>query len=226
MKYFEQDFIKFFTELEENNHKDWFDINRKRYLKNVKAPFETLIGELIVAFGQTVKGIHIETKDAMLRINRDVRFSKDKTPYLTHVSAIISEVGRKDKGVPGLYICCNHKEITLYGGVYMTSKERLLSIRNAIADNPKKFNRLINANDFVEKFGGIEGDKNKRLDAKFKSLEPICPEIANKQFLYSASLPSSFLLEDGLSDVILEYWIAALPLRNFLAEAIATADQE
>ena len=84
---------------------------------------------------------------------------------------------------------------------------------------------MLNTKSGISRADDIEGEKNKRLDPKFKALETSCPEIANKQFLYKASLAPSLLLKNGLSDHILEYWMAALPLRNFLASAISSADQ-
>ena len=78
MRYFSDDFVKFFNELEQNNHKDWFDENRKRYEKEVKAPFKSFVTDFIVEIQKYDPEIMIKPKDAVFRINRDIRFSNNK----------------------------------------------------------------------------------------------------------------------------------------------------
>ena len=104
MKYFTQDYLDFFKELAANNHKEWFDENRKRYEKSVKDPFKKFVEALIAETHKFDPSVNIEAKDAIFRINRDIRFSKDKTPYKLDRSAIISSGGRKDHSIPGFYI--------------------------------------------------------------------------------------------------------------------------
>ena len=77
MAYFNKEFIKFFKELNKNNHKEWFDENRKRYEKEVKEPFQKFIDEMIGMINSDDPDVRIEAKDAIFRINRDIRFSKD-----------------------------------------------------------------------------------------------------------------------------------------------------
>ena len=96
MQYFIPDFIEFFKELAANNNKDWFDINRKRYTDVIKEPFKKFVLDLIVEVGKVNPKIKdIEPKDCIFRINRDIRFSKDKTPYKMNVSALIAPGGKR-----------------------------------------------------------------------------------------------------------------------------------
>ena len=88
MIYLEKEYLNFFNELSENNNKLWFDENRKRYEKFVKKPFENLITDLIAELSNIDLKITMQAKDAMFRINRDIRFSNDKTPYKTQMSAL------------------------------------------------------------------------------------------------------------------------------------------
>ena len=97
MAYFDTDYLEFFKELAGNNHKEWFDIHRKRYEQSVKIPMQVFVKDLILALKRIDKEIQIEPKDAIFRINRDIRFSKDKSPYKLQSSAIISKYGKKDK---------------------------------------------------------------------------------------------------------------------------------
>src|SRR5690349_8634042 len=101
MPYFKKDFVDFFKELSKNNSADWFAANRKRYEQSVKEPFAQFVGEVIRQVQKIDPEVKIKPGDAITRINKDIRFSKDKTPYNTHVGAVISKAGKKDKSVPG-----------------------------------------------------------------------------------------------------------------------------
>ena len=220
MAYFSKEFIKFFKELKKNNHKEWFDANRKRYEKEVKIPFQIFIDEMIGRINADDPEIRIEAKDAIFRINRDIRFSKDKTPYKTQVSAIISAGGKKDKSVPGVYIEFNVNEIRFYGGAHMLDKEQLHNIRSAIAGNGKEFVQLIEDPGFKKRFSEILGEQNKRLPEEFVEVAKSQPLIANKQFYYYAIINIKNLTADDLPETLMEYYFAAKPMKIFLKNAI------
>ena len=88
MRYFDEGFIKYFKGLAKNNNKVWFDKNKPTYEAVAKKPFEKLVADLILVMQKLHPGFHCEVKDAIFRINRDIRFSADKTPYKTQVSAL------------------------------------------------------------------------------------------------------------------------------------------
>src|SRR5690606_4197407 len=96
MAYFTSDFIEFFKELAANNNKEWFDENRERYQKNVKIPFEKFVAALMAELKKDDPELTGDPKKAIFRINRDIRFAKDKTPYKLNRSAAISKYGKKD----------------------------------------------------------------------------------------------------------------------------------
>ncbi len=222
MAYFDNDFSKFFKELEKNNSKDWFDANRKRYEASVKDPFKNFIDEMIGRINADDPEVRIEAKDAIMRINRDIRFSKDKTPYKTNVSAIISPAGKKDKSVPGVYLELNAKEIRFYGGAHMVEKEQLQQIRDAIASDLKGFDRLVNDPRFKKRFGEVHGEKNKRIPPEFVEVAEKQPMIANKHFYYYAVIDKKHITNDDLPDVLMEYYFAANPLKSFFRKALAS----
>lgn len=112
MQYFTQEFIDFYIELSRNNHKDWFHANKKRYEAIVKEPFLQLLTDLIAEMQKHDPKLEITAKECILRVNRDIRFSQDKSPYKLHVSAVISRTGKKDKGYPGLHLELNYKILT------------------------------------------------------------------------------------------------------------------
>ncbi|MFN3875208.1 MAG: DUF2461 domain-containing protein, partial [Flavobacteriales bacterium] len=182
MAWFTPDFNRFFKDLAKNNRKEWFDANRDRYERSVKQPFEAFVAEAIGRIAAHDKSMAIAPKDAIFRINRDIRFSKDKAPYKLEASAIISPAGRKDHGIPGLYFALGPESVKFYGGCYMPDKERLQAIREAIAKDGKGFRRVIEAKPFKERFGMVQGEANKVLPPEFRPHAAHEPLIANKQF--------------------------------------------
>ena len=163
MQYFTEDFVAFFKDLGKNNHKEWFHENKKRYETSIKKPFETFVGAIITEIQKQDPALQIEPKDCILRINKDIRFSKDKTPYNLHYTAFISNGGRKDKSVPGIFLRFSPEMVGIMGGCFGPTKEQLQKIRTTIYKNPKEFTELIENTDFVQKFGEIRGEVMKRI---------------------------------------------------------------
>ena len=220
MSYFTPDFLDFLKELAADNSKEWFDANRKRYEKSVKNPFKAFVDELISRIHEVEPNVTIEAKDAIMRINRDIRFSKDKTPYKTHVSAIISSGGKKDKTVPGIYVELSPADIRICGGAHELEKDQLQSIREKLMAKPGVFEKLIEEPDFKKRFGAVHGDQQKRLPAEFKEAVEKQPLLANKQFYYYTKLDAEMALADDLVDQVMGCFHAAKPVKDFLAKAL------
>jgi hypothetical protein len=126
MTFFEPDFLQFFKDLAPNNNKDWFDVNRKRYEEIVKIPFKKFVQHVISEMAKKDSAFKsLEAKDCIFRINRDVRFSKEKQPYKLMVSAVISPKGKKDKAINGVYFELTPEHVRVYGGVYEIEKDDL-----------------------------------------------------------------------------------------------------
>lgn len=219
MTYFSEDYLNFFKELAANNHKDWFDENRNRYHKNVKEPFDTFIRDVIKMVNKHDKNVEIEPKDAIFRINRDIRFSKDKTPYKINRSAIISEKGRKDKAFPGLYLEMGPEHFRIYGGVYMPDKEQLLSIRERLVKKQSHFEKLIADKDFVSTFGELRGEENK-IVRDFKEEVTKFPLILKKQFYWFKEFNPELILKENLMEVTEKAYLAQKPVMDFFIQSI------
>lgn len=220
MAWFTNDFNAFFKELAKNNNKDWFDANRKRYETSVKKPFEAFVGEAIKRIAKHDKNVRIEPKEAIFRINRDIRFSKDKTPYKLNCSAIISAAGRKDHATPGIYFELGPESVRFYGGAYQPEKEQLERIRLAIERDPKGFRKTIDSKSFKAFFDGVHGEAIKVLPAEFKEAAKKEPLIANKQFYVAAELPANLVVDPRLMDHLMDHYTAMSPLNRWLAGAM------
>lgn len=218
---FDKDFLQFFIDLAPNNNKDWFDENRKRYTKSVKDPFKKFVETIISEFTSIEPTwADLEPKHCSFRINRDVRFSKDKTPYKMKMSAAFAEGGKKNHTSPGLYIEMGPEDFRIYGGVYSLDKEELLEMREAIADNSTQFKKAYNNKDFVEVYGELHGDKNKIIPKHLKEAASKEELIFNKNWYYFAKFDAETILRDDLVEFIKEKYQAGKPVREFFSKQL------
>jgi len=220
MAWFTSDFNKFFIDLAPNNNKEWFDANRKRYESNVKEPFEGFVAEVIKRVAKVDPKVAITPREAIFRINRDVRFSKDKAPYKSRMSAVVAAGGRKDHSSGSIYFEIGPENVAFYGGQYMPDKDQLQRIREHIAANLSQFKKLYTAKAFMDHFGAVQGDKNKIMPKEFKALVEKEPLIANKQFYFMAELAPKTVTSPKLVDVLMEHYAAMKPMNDFLAAAL------
>lgn len=220
MSYFKQEYLDFFKELAANNHKEWFDANRKRYEQFVKSPFNVFVSDLIKEVQKLDAKVQVEPKHCITRINRDIRFSKDKTPYKLHMSAIISAGGKKDKSYPGMYIEASPEHFRIYGGAYELTPAQTTDLRHAIASDLKLFKTLMNDSEFISAFGKVRGEQAKRLPPEFKAAAEKEPLLFNKNMYHFASLPADIILSKHLMDEVMRHYRAALPLQRFLEKAL------
>ena len=220
MPYFDKDSLKFLKQLEKNNNREWFNENKQRYINNLKEPFELFIGDLIDAMQPHFEELHISPKDAIFRIYRDVRFGKDKSPYKTKISAIVSPGGRKDKTIPGVYIEISAKEMRIYSGLYQPDAKQLKSVRSHISHNLKEFASLINNPKFKSEFGEIRGEKNKRIQKEFEEDAIKQPLLYNKQFYFFTIWPSERIFEENIIKEITKTFTVAQPVSEFLYEGL------
>lgn len=222
MAYFEPDFLQFFIELAANNHKDWFDENRKRYAQSVKDPFKNYIEDLIIHIKKEDQSIQIAAKDSIFRINRDIRFSKDKTPYKMDRTASISAKGKKDHSSPGFYVSLGPEKLMFGGGAYFLPPPILKKVRESILAEPEKFNDLANDSLFLKTFGSLKGEENKRLPSKeMTAAAETEPLLYRKQFYYMTDLDSDLILKDSLMEESMKHYSAGKKMQDFLKAAMS-----
>jgi uncharacterized protein (TIGR02453 family) len=215
-QYFTDAYLHFFMDLASNNHKDWFDQNRSRYQTEVKAKFEIFVGDLIEALKKDAELGDLKAGDCIFRINKDIRFSKDKSPYKLQMSALIVKGGKKQMQDPGLYIELGPEFLNIYTGFYMPDKEQLLKIREKIAADPKGFSKVINDKGFKQSFGEVRGDKSKILPKELKEAAKEQELIFNKQFYLVHQVDADKILEDDLLGYIVKHFNAAAQFNRFL----------
>lgn len=219
MAFITEEFLDFLCELELNNDRDWFKSRKKRFEADVKAPFEALVQEVIKKVATVDASVVIEPKDAVFRIYRDTRFSKDKTPYKTHMSALVGPHGRKGMDSIGVYFEVSGRRLGIASGLYSPDKERLLAVRRLVMARGDELEKILKAAKFKKLFGEIQGEKNKVLPKEFKEAALSRPLLFNKQLYCWAEYEAEEALRSDLPKFILDHYKAALPLNEFLAEA-------
>ncbi len=214
-----QKYITFFEELEADNNKEWFDKNRKRYEDHVRTPFIELVESIIPGLLAIEPSILPDAKKSLFRINRDIRFSSDKTPYNVMMKAGLSPGGRKSE-LPGFYLGIGADNVHMGGGLYQLDKNALKKVRLLIAGNTDEFLSIIGGADFKKRFEKLKGEQNKRIDAEFQPVIEQTNYILNKQFYAMATLPTSqFINESNQAETLMGYYRAVQPLHSFLNKA-------
>jgi uncharacterized protein (TIGR02453 family) len=215
------DLLQFLYELSQNNNKDWFERNKKRYEAVVKKPFEaivTAIVERLKTFEPAFAAL--QAKDCIHRIYRDTRFSADKNPYKTHVSAVFTPRGKQSMEYPGYYLHLEYGNLMLGGGAYFLDKEPLHKVRTAIAQDPGTFRQLLEAPAFAGQYGEIKGERNKILPPEFKEPAQREPLLFHKQFYFMAETDPENALRTDFPDFVAKAFQAALPLNQFFRQAL------
>ena len=210
--------IKFLKELKKNNNKPWFDANRPRY-ESAKKDFENLLQQLIDKFAksdETIQGI--KAKDCIFRINRDVRFAKDKSPYKTNFGASINKGGRKSS-LAGYYFHLEPGESFIGGGIWMPQPKDLAQVRQEIDYNFKDFKKITGSVSFKKEYGNLyagEDTKLQRIPKGYEADNPAAEYLKLKSILAMKPIPDSELISTDLLKKSIQAFQALQPLIHFI----------
>lgn len=220
MTYFESPALRFLEDLTTHNDRDWFTAHKKHYETAIRDPFKRFIQDAIAECASREPVFEgLEPKHCIFRINRDTRFSKDKRPYKTHVSAAISPGGKKS-GDPGLYLHFDAEKLMIGGGAYWVEKDDLHILREHIARHAQGFNAMLEHPRFAGTYGSLLGERNVRIAKELQAAAEVCPHVLNKQFYYMTELPASTILQDDLMPLVMDRFEAAAEVRAFLRSGL------
>ena len=213
--------LHFLKKLKINNNREWFDSNKSEYLAS-KEIFEEFVSELIKGINKFDKKVSLDLKpkDCTFRIYKDVRFSKDKTPYKNNMSASINPGGKKSN-IPGYYFHLEPDGCFLAGGVYMPMPDVLKAIRQEIDYNPLPLINVLKSASFKKEFNGLdEEDKLKNPPKGFNKDHAHSEILKNKHFIVSRKFENKVILKkEGLSKT-LDSFKAMYPFLDYLRKAI------
>lgn len=210
-----KDAFDFLKELSKNNNKDWFEQHKptfKTHEKAVKSFFETIKDGL---------NHHDEIeKMKMFRIYRDVRFSKDKTPYKTHLSASFSRLGAHLRG--GYYIHLTPGGSFLATGFWDPNKEDLFRIRKELETDASEFREVIGEKSFKKIWGDLAGDAVKTAPKGFDREHPDIDLIRKKQFIFIRNFSDKEVLSDSFSREVDESYRSIRPYFDLMSDILTT----
>ena len=217
MEHISQSTFDFLKKLKKNNNREWFNANRPQY-EAAKAEFEKFIQAVIdsiTRFEPILKGL--EASSCIFRINRDIRFSNDKSPYKAHMGAFIVKGGRKngDK-FAGYYVHIEPGASMIAGGAYVPPAPWLNAIREKIDQEPEKFIKILKQKDFVLVFGELQGEKLKRTPKGYAQDHPHAELLKHKSYLVVNSPTDKEVMDPGYLNHVISVAKAMKPLNDFL----------
>jgi uncharacterized protein (TIGR02453 family) len=174
--------FEYLQDLKQNNTREWFHANKKRY-DVIKINFEVTIKELITSIGEFENMTNVEVKHCNYRIARDVRFSNNKEPYKTWLSASFSEGGRKS-GRMDFYLHIQEGESFLGGGMWAPTPEHLAKLRQEIDYNAQELKLIIYDPEFIKMFGEAEGETVKSSPKGYSKDNPEIELLRKKQMFF------------------------------------------
>ena len=218
--------LKYLSQLKKNNNKPWFEAHRLPY-ETARADFAAFIQMMLESYGGKNSSIvGMTAKDCIFRINRDVRFSKDKTPYKSHFSAVIKKGGKKSI-YAGYYFHCEPGASFIGGGLWMPTPLELKKIRQEIDYNWEAFQDCISTKNFKKIYKDLYKDDavNMRFMPKgYDKENPAAAYLKLKSLIAETRLSNEDLMSANLHKKTLNAFEALQPFIDFLNEAVAYQD--
>ena len=211
----------FLKALSKHNNKAWFDTNRQAYEK-AKSDFREFISGIILGIGKFDSTIAaLDAKNCMFRINRDVRFSKDKRPYKTNMAGYFNKDGKKGAGA-GYYLHIEPGASFIAGGIWMPEPGTLAGIRQEIDYNLKDFNRILGTPGFKKYFpqGLDTSNMLQRPPKGYDTDNPAIQLIKLKSFIVSKPFTDKEMASENFEKEILTVFRTMKPLVDFINRAL------
>jgi uncharacterized protein (TIGR02453 family) len=211
--------LTFLTNLSNNNNKTWFDQNRQEY-ETARDAFESFIDLLIDEFRVTDDLQDLTAKDCISRIYRDIRFSKDKSPYKTNMWATIAPGGKKTMRM-GYHIAIQPQgRSILAGGMWEPTTEQLVHFRQAIDQNAAEFKQITSEKALLDYFGGIEGEKLKTAPQGYDRSHPEIELLQYKQVVVVHYFTDKQVLANDFLDQVVSGCQAMRPFLDYLDDIL------
>jgi uncharacterized protein (TIGR02453 family) len=213
--------LKFLSRLRKNNNHPWFLKHRAVYEESVRFPMQCLIASLRERMASIAAEIEFNPRRSIFRVNRDVRFSRNKAPYKTNIAASFGLRGdRSPTDTPGLYLGIEPGEIFVGGGLYMPTSGQLKAIRSSISGRPKDFLEVIENRRFRREFGGIQGETLSRAPLGYAPDHPMIIHLRYKQFFVGKELEDRACLSPHFVKTVAQVFTDTMPLVRWLLAAI------
>ena len=219
---FRPEAIQFLADLAENNDRAWFQPRKAEYERLLKEPLEALCVALSERFEARGVPLSADPSRSPFRIYRDVRFSKDKSPYKTSASAAFrwKESGAElshQEGDPGGYFHLAPGEAFVGGGMWHPPTAKLAAFRQRVLNDPASVRSVLDEPAFARTFGAVSGESLKRVPTGLPADHPEAILLKLKDMTFSHRLADDDVMSPRLPDVLVESFEVAVPVMRFLA---------
>ena len=215
MRVVPKDTISFLRELKLNNNRDWFNENKKRFNS-----IQSGVKEFADGVNESLKKFDDIEKLKIFRIYRDLRFSKDKTPYKKNIGMAFHRAKPELRG--GYYLEISADESFIAVGFWNPNKEDLFRIRKEIEVDGKEFKSVINHNKIKDVWGEIKGQELKTSPKGFNADHRHIDLIKKKQFIFIKKLKDEEILDENFQKNLVNYFISIRPFFDYMSEILTT----
>ncbi len=216
--------FKFLHGLRKNNTREWFEEHRDDYESDLRSPCRSLVDRMAMLFAEHDLPLISDQKRSLFRINRDIRFSKDKSPYKTHIGiAFTMEGAAKDEWM-GMYFAFEPegaKGISSFcgGGLHMPPSPLVKRTREKIATDYEKLEKLVTSRSFTGVFPkGVTGESLRRMPQGYPDDHPAADRIRMKEWVFGEPLTVDQITSPDLPETLLKFCKAGIPVLKFFAE--------
>ena len=220
--YINPELFEFFRELKENNNREWFQVNKQRYESQVREPLLNFITDFGIRLPEISPHFVADARrsgGSLFRINRDIRFSKDKSPYKTAAGVQFRHESGKDVHAPGFYLHLEPDSIFAGVGIWHPDTKTLGKIRDAIVDKPDRWQGILTESAFTEVYT-LGGDSLKRAPKGYDPDHPLIEDLRRKDFIASTSFSEDEACAPGFMDRYAESCRRAAPFMEFLTTSL------
>lgn len=213
---FSPDALSFLRALKRNNRREWFQPRKEKYESLIKLPMLELVNALNEELARFAPAYVTPPQKAVYRIYRDTRFSKDKTPYKTHISAIFPRSNAVKREGAVFYFHFTEKELLLFGGVYSPERDELLAYRTLLQKHYEEFREILAARPVKRVLGGLQGEQLTRMPKGFPVDHPAEELLRHRQWFLETTLDSKVVTSRKLAGEIARHFELMAPFVEFL----------
>ncbi|MDT0552008.1 DUF2461 domain-containing protein [Urechidicola vernalis] len=211
--------LDFLKKLNQNNNRDWFTENKTAFQEE-QIKFVNFADDLLVEMNKIDNIETVSGKKSVFRIYRDVRFSKDKTPYKTHFSGSFKRATEQLRG--GYYYHIEPGNSFIGGGFWGPNAKDLLRIRKELANDAIELREIINSESFIKTFRTLDGERLKTVPRGFDRQHPNLDLLQLKQFIVHKKFSDKEVLSKDFPKKVIETFIAMRPFFNFMSSVLTT----
>ena len=213
---FSREGLKFLKDLKKNNDREWFTPRKATFEEHLRQPMLRLIEAVHGEMTRFAPHYIGEPAKCIYRIYRDTRFSKDKTPYKTHVGALLWRNGTEKNDAASFYVAVSPEAVEVAGGLYFAEPDALLAVRSHIRDSHEEFGKLLNSRKLRTLMGALQGETLTRVPKGFDCEHPAADLLKRKQFYLFSKLDPALAHSPKVLNEIVTRFEALTPFVEFL----------